>query len=60
MQTGLRFPPANPAPEGAQAVVRVLQAQGVDVVEAGDYESALAALETGDAALLLFDPNEYL
>ena len=51
---------ANPAPEGAQAVVRVLQEQGVEVVQAEDYESALAALEDKDAALLFFDPNEYL
>ena len=51
---------ANAAPEGAQAVVRVLQEQGVDVVQAKDYESALAALEDRAATLLFFDPNEYL
>ena len=51
---------ANAAPEGAQAVVRVLQEQGVEVVQAEDYESALAALDDKDAALLFFDPNEYL
>jgi len=52
--------PSNAAPEGAQAVVRVLQEQGVEVVRAETYESALAALEDTDAALLFFDPNEYL
>lgn len=51
---------ANAAPEGAQAVVRVLQEQGVEVVQAEDYESAVAALQSQDAALLFFDPNEYL
>ncbi|MGW9404537.1 DUF4350 domain-containing protein [Arthrobacter sp. NPDC055585] len=51
---------SNAAPEGAQAVVRVLQEQGVEVVEAVNYESALAALEGKNAAMLFFDPNEYL
>ncbi|MEB7505697.1 DUF4350 domain-containing protein [Arthrobacter koreensis] len=51
---------SNAAPEGAQAVVRVLQEQGVDVVQAEDYGSALDLLGAGDASLLFFDPNEYL
>ncbi len=55
-----RLSASNPAPEGAQAAVRVLQAQGVDVVEAGDYARALDLLGEGGAALMLFDPNEYL
>ncbi|MBD8044185.1 DUF4350 domain-containing protein [Arthrobacter sp. Sa2BUA2] len=50
----------NPAPSGAQALVRVLQDQGVDVVVADDHAAALAGLQAGDATLLLFDPNEYL
>lgn len=55
-----RLSASNAAPEGAQAAVRVLQAQGVNVVEAEDYAEALGLLGEGGAALLLFDPNEYL
>lgn len=52
---------SNASPGGAQAVVRVLQEQGVDVVQAADYEAALRLLdENAGAALLFFDPNEYL
>lgn len=50
----------NPAPMGAQALARVLQDQGVDVVVADDHAAAMAGLQAGDATLLLFDPNEYL
>ena len=50
----------NPAPSGAQALARVLQGQGVDVVVARDHAAAMAGLQTGDATLLLFDPHEYL
>lgn len=50
----------NPAPPGAQALARVLQDQGVDVVVARSHAAAMAGLQSGDSTLLLFDPNEYL
>ncbi|MBD7995366.1 DUF4350 domain-containing protein [Arthrobacter sp. Sa2CUA1] len=50
----------NSAPQGAQALARVLQDRGVDVVVVQDHAAAVAALQTPGAALLLFDPNEYL
>ena len=50
----------NPAPSGAQALARVLQDRGVDVVVARGHAAAMAGLQSGDATLLLFDPHEYL
>lgn len=59
VQGGVRGPGArmaadNPAPAGAKALVTVLRAQGVEVVEA---RSAAAAIEAarGDATVLLYD-----
>ena len=50
----------NPAPAGAQALVRVLQDQGVDVVVAQDHAAAMEGLRAGGATLLLFDPSGFL
>ncbi|MBF4993687.1 DUF4350 domain-containing protein [Arthrobacter gandavensis] len=55
-----RLSASNAAPEGAQAAVRVLEERGVNVVPAEDYGEALRLLGGNGAALLLYDPNEYL
>ncbi|WP_372697919.1 DUF4350 domain-containing protein [Arthrobacter sp. JSM 101049] len=58
--------PENPAPEGAQAVARVLQDHGVQVVQPAGFEAALSALRAandradGTATLLLDDDGAYL
>ena len=66
---GTRLDPNNPAPDGAQAVVEVLRAQGVDVVVVSTSDEALDELgasvrDTNDRAdettLLVHDPDGFL
>ncbi|WP_205864949.1 DUF4350 domain-containing protein [Planctomonas sp. JC2975] len=51
----------NPAPQGAQALARVLQEHGVDVRTASTLEAARqAASERDDTTVLLSDPSGFL
>jgi hypothetical protein len=51
--------PSSPTPTGAKALVEVLRQQGVTVVEADTFTAAKRAA-TGDAAILVYDPEAYL
>lgn len=59
---GRALSPENPAPEGAQAVARVLGDHGVTVEQPRDLDAALATLAAsgGHSTLLLHDPQAYL
>lgn len=51
----------NAGPDGARAVTQILGRHGVEVHEAGSYEEAMAALQSGSSpTLLLYDRNGLL
>jgi hypothetical protein len=51
----------NAGPNGARAVAQVLGRHGVEVHEAGNYETAMASLRgRSDSTLLLYDRNGFL
>lgn len=54
--------PRNPAPDGAQAVARVLAGHDIDVQAPEGMDAALAALRAadGESTLLLHDPEAFL
>ena len=52
--------PGNPGPDGARAVARVLEAEGVDVVRVHSFDDALEELDGGRGTLFLNDARQYL